>query len=42
MTSTALLRLAAADARFVMLMMAVETLIEPAPRSDAVRATSSS
>lgn len=30
--------LLAADARFVMLMMAVETLIEPAPRSDAVRA----
>jgi hypothetical protein len=29
--------LPAADARFVMLMMAVETLIEPAPRSDAVR-----
>jgi hypothetical protein len=30
--------LPAADARFVMLMMAVETLIEPARRSDAARA----
>lgn len=29
--------LPAADARFVMLMMALETLIEPAPRSDAAR-----